>query len=58
MEDQTGNDAVPEGTKKDSNTGVTPTVVDTAALIPAIKPSLMDVITSSVRDMVQADKDS
>ena len=58
MEDQTGNDAVPEGTKKDSNTGVTPTVVDTAALIAAIKPSLMDVITSSVREMVQADKDS
>ena len=61
MEDTTGNDGIPEGTNKDSNpekSGVIPTVVDTAALIAAIKPSLMDVITSSVREMVQADRDS
>ena len=61
MEDSTGNDGIPEGINKDNNTGksgVIPTVVDTAALIAAIKPSLMDVITSSVREMVQADRDS
>ena len=61
MEDSTGNDGIPEGINKDNNTGksgVIPTVVDTAALIAAIKPSLMDVIISSVREMVQADRDS
>ena len=63
MEDNTSttsNDGNQDGTKKDDTKlpGVQPTVVDTAALIAAIKPSLMDVIRSSAREMVQADRDS